>query len=204
MGKFNRPKQQKRSKNNFSLQPTIMCDEEEQHLPLRPISLASSADSFVSIPEHLISLATLEHLGYNTETARRIWQHWCKLPSGEPGSTWEEVYKDVPFIEVAQGHIDHLMDTCDLDDAQWTHCMDLYGVNSELQQAIMDPKFRQYRLTESCKTIPDIIESYAHSGMTRRGVTRVVVSHYSKRIFHFTLTLPDLFYLLLDHDLEQI
>jgi hypothetical protein len=126
-------------------------DEEEQHLPLSPESLASSADSFVSIPEHLISLATLEHLGYNTETARRIWEHWCKLPHGEPGSVWEDIYKDVPFIEVAQGHIDHLMDSCDPDDAQWTHCMDLYGVNSELQQAIMDPKFRQYRLTESCK-----------------------------------------------------
>ncbi|OQD61521.1 hypothetical protein PENPOL_c016G08267 [Penicillium polonicum] len=62
----------------------MMHDEEEQHLPLTPVSISSSSDSFVSIPDHLISLAALEHLGYNSETATRIWEYWTNWPPGEP------------------------------------------------------------------------------------------------------------------------
>lgn len=41
--------------------------------------------------------------------------------------------------------------TCEDDDARWFHCMASYGINSELQEAIMDPRFRHIHLTETCK-----------------------------------------------------
>ncbi|KOS37762.1 hypothetical protein ACN38_g11440 [Penicillium nordicum] len=126
-------------------------DEEEQHLPLTPVSIFSSSDSFVSIPDHLVSLAALEHLGYTSETATRIWEYWTNWPPGEPKRETDDTDDGVLFIDVAEGHLDNSPDTCAENDAEWFHCMDLYGINRELQEEIMDPKFRSIRLTESCK-----------------------------------------------------
>ncbi|KAJ5598451.1 hypothetical protein N7537_008535 [Penicillium hordei] len=121
------------------------------HLPLTPVSISSSSDSFVSIPDHLVSLAALEHLGYNSETATRIWEYWSNWPPGEPKRKTDDIYHGVPFIDVAEGHLDNSPDTGAENDAEWFHCMNLYGINHELQEALMDPKFRSIRLTESCK-----------------------------------------------------
>jgi hypothetical protein len=126
-------------------------DEEEQHLPLTPVSISSSSDSFVSIPDHLVSLAALEHLGYNSETATRIWEYWTNWPPGEPKRETDNTDTGVLFIDVAEGYLDNSPDTCAENDVEWFHCMNLYGINRELQEAIMDPKFQSIRLTESCK-----------------------------------------------------
>lgn len=126
-------------------------DEEERHLPLTPVSTSSNSDSFVSIPDHLISLAALEHLGYNSETATYIWEYWTNWLPGEPKRETDDIYHGVLFIDVAEGHLDNFPDTCEENDADWFQCMDLYGINRELQEAIMNPKFRWIRLTESCK-----------------------------------------------------
>ncbi|CDM37174.1 hypothetical protein DTO013E5_9484 [Penicillium roqueforti] len=127
-------------------------DEEEQHLPLTPVSISSSSDSFVSIPDHLVSLAALEHLGYNSETATLIWEYWTNWPPGEPKRETDDTDNGVLFIDVAEGHLDYSPDTCSENDAEWFHCMNLYGITRELQEAIMDPKFRSIRLTDSCKS----------------------------------------------------
>ena len=126
-------------------------DEEEHHLPLTPVSTSSSSDSFVSVPDHLVSLAALEHLGYNPETATRIWEYWTNWPPGEPKRETDNTDNGVLFIDVAEGHLDNSPDTCAENDAEWFHYMNLYGVNRELQDAIMDPKFRSIRLSNSCK-----------------------------------------------------
>ncbi|KAI3226004.1 hypothetical protein DTO012A9_5764 [Penicillium roqueforti] len=93
-------------------------DEEEQHLPLTLTSTASRSDSFVGIPEDLISVATLEHLGYKLETAARIWDYWTNWLSGEPRRETDDIYHGVPFIEVAKGYVNHCIDTCEDDDAR--------------------------------------------------------------------------------------
>ncbi|KGO74640.1 hypothetical protein PITC_084160 [Penicillium italicum] len=126
-------------------------DEEEQHLPLIPESISSSSDSFVSVPDHLVSFAALEHLGYDSETATRIWDYWTNWPPVGPKRKTDDIYHGVPFIDVVEGHLDNSPDTCEENDAEWFRCMDLYGINRELQESIMDPKFRSIRLTESCK-----------------------------------------------------
>ncbi|KAJ5415076.1 hypothetical protein N7465_003771 [Penicillium sp. CMV-2018d] len=126
-------------------------DEEEQRLPLNPVSISSSSNSLVSIPDHLVSLAALEHLAYNSETATRIWEYWTNWPPGEPKRETDDTDDGFLFIDVAEGHLDNSPDTCAENDAEWFHCMNLYGINRELQEAIMDSKFRSIRLTESCK-----------------------------------------------------
>ncbi|QQK43394.1 hypothetical protein Pdw03_7295 [Penicillium digitatum] len=107
--------------------------------------------TFVSIPDHLISLAALEHLGYNSETATRIWEYWTNWPPGEPKRETDDVYHGMPFMDIVQGYIDNSPDTCEDNDAEWFRCFNLYGIHRELQEVIMDPKFRYIRLTESCK-----------------------------------------------------
>ncbi|KAJ5699594.1 hypothetical protein N7536_002607 [Penicillium majusculum] len=99
-------------------------DEEEHHLPLTPVSISSSSGSF---------------------------EYWTNWPPGEPKRETDDTDNGVLFIDVVEGHLDHSPDTCAENDAEWFHCMDLYGINRELQEAIMDSKFRSIRLTNSCK-----------------------------------------------------
>ncbi|KAH0491139.1 hypothetical protein TgHK011_002581 [Trichoderma gracile] len=49
----------------------LFSHPEYADLPLSPPSVAPEAYS--TIPETLVSLATLEYLGFNTEVARLIW-----------------------------------------------------------------------------------------------------------------------------------
>ncbi|KAJ5385403.1 hypothetical protein N7517_003314 [Penicillium concentricum] len=92
----------------------------------------------------------ISHLDIS-QTVTRIWSYCTNWPSGGPQREPDDIYHGVPFIKVAEGYIDNSLDICDDDDARWFHCMDLYGISSELQQAIMDPKFRHIRLTKSRK-----------------------------------------------------
>ncbi|CAI7569245.1 unnamed protein product [Penicillium discolor] len=126
-------------------------DEEENHLPLTPVSMDASSDCFVSIPEDLVSFATLQYLGYNHQTATRIWERWTNWPPGRIKRQCDDFEDGIPFIEVAEGYLDSATDTCDDDDSAWLDCLDKYGMSTELTHAIMDTKFRHIRLTQSCK-----------------------------------------------------
>ncbi|KAI1380811.1 hypothetical protein F4677DRAFT_404690 [Hypoxylon crocopeplum] len=130
-------------------------DEENSHLPLSPVSMASSASTsnmFSTIPEVLISLATLKHLGCNEETATRLWGEWTNWPSGNPVRETDDEISGVPFIEFVTGHLasDRNIDTFDENNQEWYDCMNHCGTNPEVQASIMDPIFRDIRLTESC------------------------------------------------------
>lgn len=111
----------------------------------------SSSDCFVSIPEDLVSFATLGYLGYNHHTATRIWERWTNWPPGIIKRQCDDFEGGIPFIEVAEGYLDSATDTCEDDDSVWLDCLDKYGMSTELTHAIMDTKFRHIRLTQSCK-----------------------------------------------------
>ncbi|KUM61434.1 hypothetical protein ACN42_g5669 [Penicillium freii] len=138
--------------SNNKLIPRLYLLEFLISLVLRSYLVTSqiSSDSFVSIPDHLVSLAALEHLGYNSETATRIWEYWTNWPPGEPKRETDD--DGFLFIDVVEGHLDNSPDTYAENDAEWFHCMNLYGINRELQEEIMDPKLRSIRLTESTKS----------------------------------------------------
>ncbi|KAG0155810.1 hypothetical protein PDIDSM_2983 [Penicillium digitatum] len=78
-------------------------------------------------------------------------EYWTNWPPGEPKRETDDVYHGMPFMDIVQGYIDNSPDTCEDNDAEWFRCFNLYGIHRELQEVIMDPKFRYIRLTESCK-----------------------------------------------------
>jgi hypothetical protein len=58
-------------------------DQENTHLPLSAISGTTPAfpeSPFSTIPEAMISLATLKYLGYNDETAQQLCDYWNQWP----------------------------------------------------------------------------------------------------------------------------
>ncbi|KAF2010919.1 hypothetical protein BU24DRAFT_466674 [Aaosphaeria arxii CBS 175.79] len=88
-------------------------DEENSHLPLTPISSTPSSsvtEMYVTIPEVLISLATLKYLGYTNTAANRIWDHCNNWPSTPPGRFEVDPDGDIPFVEVAVGYLKRFRD----------------------------------------------------------------------------------------------
>jgi hypothetical protein len=128
-------------------------DEEYSHLPLNSISVSttSTTGSFITIPAIIVSLATLEYLGFNNAVANNIWAYWTNWP-GTPGRYEVDPDGEIRFIEVAVAHlypgVEH--DTWDDDDQSWHDCMDICGIKPELQASIMNPIYKRIRLTESC------------------------------------------------------
>jgi hypothetical protein len=130
-------------------------DEENSHLPLTPVSSLSSTpdfETYVTIPETLVSLATLKYLGYTDATANQIWARWTNWPPGPPGRFEVDSDGEILFIEVATGYLtlgrEH--DTWSDDDQPWYDCMSVCGIRPEVQVSIMDPVYKKIRLTESC------------------------------------------------------
>ncbi|KAN0073471.1 hypothetical protein V8E54_008691 [Elaphomyces granulatus] len=130
-------------------------DEENSHLPLTPISPGPSTpdpEKYATIPDTLVSLATLKYLGYTDTTANEIWTRWTNWPSGQPGRFEVDLDGEILFIDVATSYLtrgrEH--DTWDDNDQPWYNCMSLCGIRPEVQVSIMDPVFKRIRLTESC------------------------------------------------------
>lgn len=139
----------------------LFSDEENAHIPLTSLSDTPSDSieaAFHTIPDQLISKATLKCLGYNTETANELWFRWTHWPPNT--GVIRETDPDgagcleMPFIIFATGHLasGREVDTCDdEDDEPWYNCMLRCGINSSTQQDIMVQDFRVMRLTESCR-----------------------------------------------------
>ncbi|KAF5697292.1 hypothetical protein FMUND_15455 [Fusarium mundagurra] len=129
-------------------------DAEHKHIPLSA-NIESRPDAFVTIPEKLISKATIEYVGFNSEKATEIWSGWDNWPSGpiireiDPsGSTTLEV----SFIDWVKRHTGNPLeyDVWEDDNSAWFRHMEQCGIATELQHSIMDPRFRDMRLTGTC------------------------------------------------------
>ncbi|KAI0381512.1 hypothetical protein F5Y04DRAFT_280590 [Hypomontagnella monticulosa] len=131
-------------------------DAEYANLPLTPISLESPAQDsslFATIPVLFESQATLKYIGCTDETAARIWWEWGTWRNGRKTEDEDAVHGTL-FIEFAvlrltrKTSIDVDAD-CE-DDRTWRNCLTECGINAEVQETIMDPMFKELRLTESC------------------------------------------------------
>lgn len=128
-------------------------DEEHRRLPLDVSLQSQSADDiFASIPDQLISHASIEYVGFSKAKADEIWNSWNNWPSFGPRRETDTTDRDlqVTFLDFISGHIASSFDTSEDDDGQWTHCMNRYGLAIELQHAILDPHFKYLRLSKSC------------------------------------------------------
>ncbi|KAG5978140.1 hypothetical protein E4U55_006350 [Claviceps digitariae] len=120
-------------------------DSEEAHISLSPSSM-DSGDSYTNIPDAIESLATIRYLGLTDAKAYQVWTQWADVRA-ENDSDYE-----ITFIEFIVGCLTPSVkdDPCEDNDDQWYQSMDQYGINDELQEAIMDPRFKDLRLSNSC------------------------------------------------------
>ncbi|KAG7143430.1 hypothetical protein HYQ45_000394 [Verticillium longisporum] len=129
-------------------------DEENAAIPLS-ISLQSPAapTAFSTIPDLLISRATLVYLGFSEQKADALWAEWSDWP---PTGPRREVDADtgggltMTFLFFITGTFSGNRDVWDDDDQQWRDCLDAFGMSADVQTAIMDPLFKTLRLTQSC------------------------------------------------------
>ncbi|KAK2676666.1 hypothetical protein RAB80_008852 [Fusarium oxysporum f. sp. vasinfectum] len=106
-------------------------------------------------PEKLISKPTIEYVGFNSDKAREIWSGWIAWPSGpiiREIDLGDETTLEVSFIYWVKGHTGN-PNTDDVwkdDNSAWFHYIEQCGIATELQYTIMDPLFRDMRLTDTC------------------------------------------------------
>lgn len=128
-------------------------DEENHDISLN-ISLSSPAadGAFAMIPVALISYETLVYVGLSEAKATELWNQWTSWPAQGPlretdpdDGGWIVTFKD--FII---GSFENRVDAVDDNDQEWRACLNRCGVAVDLQNAIMDPRFKYLRLSQSC------------------------------------------------------
>jgi hypothetical protein len=131
-------------------------DDENSNLslstpPSSPFEALNTENS-ATIPDTLVSYATLKYLGFTEAAADHIWARWTNWPPGLPGRFEVDSDGETMFIEVAAGHLTRGRDydAFDDNDQAWYQCMSICGINAETQASLMDPLYKTIRLTESC------------------------------------------------------
>ncbi|RBA19109.1 hypothetical protein FPRO05_10038 [Fusarium proliferatum] len=129
-------------------------DEETKHILLNA-NIESCPDGFATIPEKLISKATIEYVGFSSDKATEIWSGWDAKPSGPIKREIDlsgETTPEVSFIDWVMSHTGHPMnyDVWEDDSSAWFRHMEQRGIATELQHSIMDPRFKDMRLTGTC------------------------------------------------------
>lgn len=121
-----------------------------------PLSTDFTDDNcFATIPDMLLSEATLRHLGYRPDVAADIWTRWVDWA---PGSTTRVTDPDdglvFSFVEFATGHAHgrgrDKDATFENTPQEWYACFDACGINTETQEALMDPLYKDMRESASC------------------------------------------------------
>lgn len=130
-----------------------LSDAENSHLPLTPVSSpeAATLDAYATVPEVIISRATLSYLGFKEEVAAHIWHKWTNWPAGDIVRETDDDISGMPFIEFITGYVNgRRANAVSEDDEEWHSCIEACGIGAEARNAIMDPVFKTIRLTESC------------------------------------------------------
>jgi hypothetical protein len=105
------------------------------------------------IPDFRISRETLVYVGFSANKASELWDRWSNWPADGPRRE-VDIEDDggfrVGFWDFISGNIESQPDTTTDDDDDWRRCLDVCGMSSDVQSAIMDPRFRYLRLSNSC------------------------------------------------------
>ncbi|XDG05473.1 hypothetical protein ABKA04_005088 [Annulohypoxylon sp. FPYF3050] len=109
-------------------------------------------NAFVTIPTHLISRDTLDYVGLSVEKADDIWWQWTNWPEWGPGRETDpdDGGFQVTFYDFITARLHTYQDVHEDDDVRWRQCLATCGMSENLKNAIMDPDFKNIRLTNSC------------------------------------------------------
>jgi hypothetical protein len=120
---------------------------------LAPVDAAQSVgEGPAGIPDELFSKATIVYLGFNNEKATEIWNGWINWPASPPR---REIDPDdggleVSFLDWVKGHASYSNNVWEDDTAAWLNSLRTWGIATELQDAIMDNRFKSARLSGTC------------------------------------------------------
>ncbi|OBS28308.1 hypothetical protein FPOA_02249 [Fusarium poae] len=99
-----------------------------------------------TIPNQLSSEATIRYVGFNETQAAGLWKRWDHMQR-EP---WPGLIYKIEFMDFITRDICSKEDVYIDDDSAWFHCMEHWGIASQMQDAIMDRRFKRLRLTRTC------------------------------------------------------
>ncbi|KZZ96707.1 hypothetical protein AAL_03936 [Moelleriella libera RCEF 2490] len=124
-------------------------------------------ECYVTIPELLISPATLRYIGFTSEKADAIFKDWESLPHG-----WTWVHnvdeQTPPFVEMALGPMrDTPHDTKSDNEQDWIDVMDKFGINKEIQRILLDKHFKHIRQDVSCLFFVQAIMEHRYCTLER-------------------------------------
>ncbi len=128
-------------------------EEEYSDISLQIEPTAPGAvDAFAIIPEVLFSLETLRYIGFSNNAAQAIWTKWVNWPQTGPRRETDpsDGGQYITFIDLATIRLQSCDDVHTDDDVQWRNCLAECGVSSSVQESIMDPAFKDLRLSNSC------------------------------------------------------
>ncbi|KAH7148193.1 hypothetical protein EDB81DRAFT_882637 [Dactylonectria macrodidyma] len=137
---------QKRRLNRYSGQE---YQDVSSSIPIQP---PPATRAFTSIPDELISRVTLNYVGFSEAKANELWNIWVNWPPWAPP---RETYSgddelQMTFIDFVTSPFLASSDNLSDEGAAWKTYMDEYGLNTEIQRAILDPMFECFRLDDSC------------------------------------------------------
>ncbi|PNP86076.1 hypothetical protein FNYG_01132 [Fusarium nygamai] len=129
-------------------------DAVHKNIPLNA-NVESRPDAFATIPEKLISKATIEYVGFNSEKATEIWSGWDNWPSGpiiREIALGDSTNPEVSFIDWVKSKTGNPLeyDVWEDDNSAWFRHMEQCGIATELQHSIMDPRFKDMWFTGTC------------------------------------------------------
>ncbi|EKJ79532.1 hypothetical protein FPSE_00217 [Fusarium pseudograminearum CS3096] len=100
-----------------------------------------------TIPDRLFSQAAIQYCGFNQIQAARLWERWEGIQR-EPDDHPAKV--ECTFLEILTCFINDSNDVWIGDDTVWIRCMEHWGIATEMQDAIMDQRFKRLRMTRTC------------------------------------------------------
>ncbi|KAK0737417.1 hypothetical protein B0T21DRAFT_347788 [Apiosordaria backusii] len=139
------------------------AEEEYRDFPLHNTTPTSHPSAFALLPRYLISSETLQYIGLSPTKARELW-------SSHESSFWPRNRKIDPaeFLTFVLNHVTNRKDTWSEDESEWHAVLEDCGVNDDVKDAIMDPRFEQIRGCETCLGwVKDTVE------MRFRGLRRI-------------------------------
>ncbi|KAH8587758.1 hypothetical protein B0O99DRAFT_665269 [Bisporella sp. PMI_857] len=128
-------------------------DEENHDIPL-DVSFSSPAadDAFATIPVALISYETLVYVGLSEAKATELWRQWTNWPAQGPRRETDpdDCGLVVTFKNFIIGSFENQIDATDDNEQQWRACLNGCGIAVDVQNAIMDPRFKTLCFSQSC------------------------------------------------------
>lgn len=135
-------------------------DDNNVHADAATSSAAEELDPFVSLPDILISEATLRYVGYRPEIATTLWASWTDDAGWKADGVARET--DAPTNQMytvsfgefvwryaeSSGRPIQVESDATLD--KWNECLHACGLDAEACEAITDEAYQDVRQTASC------------------------------------------------------